>query len=452
MGREGPGYISKPIQREAIERWAAFRGVEIILWIEDEDESGGTQNRPGLRTAMDMIEAQEADGLACWRLNRFARNVSEAIADVERIHAAGGHLACIEEDIDPTGPFGRFILTILLAVATLERDNLCASFAESKRRALARGACLSRTPIGYRRDDESRITPDPHFGPIVAEAFRLAASDGVTTAAEYLQREVPVSIVKGVEQHRRWNAATTRRVFASRVYLGETVQGEQVLKDTHPALVTRAVWEAAQTSPARRQAHRVFPLSGLPLCATCGQHMVGATGGVHHQRTYRCAGGQTGVKNRCSRPANVTAELIETYVRDEARQRVAGLSATVGVGDGMVALEAALAEAEEELQAFAANQTARRALGGSYDGHLEARADAVEQAQAAYREQAAIAERSVELNLDDLLSADDPMLFQAGLSSIFATVTVRPGRGLKIEDRVLLVPVDPDGATGVASA
>ncbi len=49
--------------------------------------------------------------------NRFARNVAGAIDDVQRIQALGGHLAFVEEDIDPTGPFGSFILTVLLAVA-----------------------------------------------------------------------------------------------------------------------------------------------------------------------------------------------------------------------------------------------------------------------------------------------------------------------------------------------
>jgi hypothetical protein len=42
MGRKGPGYISPTVQREAIARWAEYRGVEIAAWHVDEDESGGT--------------------------------------------------------------------------------------------------------------------------------------------------------------------------------------------------------------------------------------------------------------------------------------------------------------------------------------------------------------------------------------------------------------------------
>jgi hypothetical protein len=49
MGRKGPGCISPTVQQEAIARWAAYRGVEIAAWHVDEDESGGTQDWPGLQ-------------------------------------------------------------------------------------------------------------------------------------------------------------------------------------------------------------------------------------------------------------------------------------------------------------------------------------------------------------------------------------------------------------------
>jgi hypothetical protein len=46
MGRKGPGYISPTVQIEAIARWAEYRGVEIVAWHVDEDESGGPRIGP----------------------------------------------------------------------------------------------------------------------------------------------------------------------------------------------------------------------------------------------------------------------------------------------------------------------------------------------------------------------------------------------------------------------
>jgi site-specific DNA recombinase len=173
---------------------------------------------------MARIERGETDGLACWRLNRFARNVGSAIEDVEKIHAAGAHLACVEEDIEPTGPFGRFVLTILLAVATPERDNAVAGFEEAKRVAVPRGAYVSRTPFGYQRNEDGTICPDPDRAHIVSEAFRIAASDSLGAAHDYLAQQAP---------ERRWTATKVRRMLSGRSYLGETRNGDPVQPDTH---------------------------------------------------------------------------------------------------------------------------------------------------------------------------------------------------------------------------
>ncbi|HEY5343505.1 MAG TPA: recombinase family protein, partial [Solirubrobacteraceae bacterium] len=154
MGREGPGYISPEVQREAIQRWADYRGVTIPVWETDEDESGGTQARPGLQRILERIDRGETDGIVCWRLNRFARNVAGAIGDVQRIQTSGGHIAFVEEDVDPTGPFGSFILTVLLAVATLERDNIVSGWKTAKARAMERGAKIGPTPLGYVRQPD----------------------------------------------------------------------------------------------------------------------------------------------------------------------------------------------------------------------------------------------------------------------------------------------------------
>jgi len=58
---------------------------------------GGRRTGPGLRRSLERIDRRETDGVACWRLKLFARNVGAAIVDIERIHAAGAHVAFVEE-------------------------------------------------------------------------------------------------------------------------------------------------------------------------------------------------------------------------------------------------------------------------------------------------------------------------------------------------------------------
>jgi hypothetical protein len=99
-------------------------------------------------------------------------------------------------------------------------------------------------------------------------------------------------------------------------------------------------------------------------------------------------------------------------------------------GDADVeAAEKALLEAEAELDAFASDLTARRLLGGRYHDHLQARAGAVQAAQAAYRAEASKQVQQAQVFPAELLDSEDPAeqreVFAAGL----AAVIVRRGRG-----------------------
>lgn len=432
MGREGPGYISPDVQREAIERWAAYRGVVIAEWHVDEDQSGGTQNRPGLREAMRRIEAGETGGLACWRLNRFARNVAAAIGDVQTIQAADAQLVCVEEDIDTTaGPFGSFMLTILLAVATLERDNLMASWETAKMRALQRGAPIGPTPFGYERTAEGTLQPHPDQGPVVTRAFELAASAGPQAALAYLRDHAP---------ERTWSTFTLRRFLAARSYLGEIHYGDQVVSDSHTPLVTRAVWTAAQLPEGQRRRRAAdFPLSGLATCATCGEGMIGGRAGGSRgrtsTRTYRCRASLTSFKGeRCPKPATVNAATLEEHVRTQLAAVLAELRLTVGEPDTeLVVLEEALAQAETELSEFASDLALRRALGDAYAAHRDERIAAIEIAREAY-ENAARTTTSKEIAAADLDASGD---LEGLARAVLSGVTVQPGRG-NVPERVTL--------------
>lgn len=423
MGREGPGYISPDVQREAVQRWADYRGVEIVAWHVDEDESGGTQDRPGMRACMERIEAGDTDGIACWRLNRFARNVGGAIGDVERIQAAGGVLAFVEEDIDPTGPFGSFILTVLLAVATLERDNMVAGWKTAKARAVDRGAKIGPTPFGYQRIDDGLIAPDPVFGPVVARAFDLAARSGVDAALVFLGEH---------GNGRTWTTTTVRRVLANRSYLGESNYGDLINLEAHAPLVSRATFEAAQPEAgARRRPKATFPLSGLARCESCDGALVGARGGADGRRMYRCSGALSTHKGeRCTTPATVSAGLLEELTRTallDALDEHPGFASVEGVD--VAAAEDALHEAERVQVEYATDADLQGVLGlAAWRAGAEERARRVDEARDVFRDAARAAGRQPVVLAPDVLR--DAGLEDLGelLRGALAAVVVTRGR------------------------
>lgn len=469
MGREGPGYISPSVQREAIERWAAYRGIEIVEWHVDEDESGGTQDRPGIRAAIERVANGETGGVACWKLNRFARNVAEALQDVATVQDAGGMLAFTEDDIDATGPAGEFFLTVLLAVAALDLNNLKLSWRIAKERAMNRGAIVGPTPFGYARADAGVLIVDVVTGLIVTEAFAVAAEQGLHACVDFLnERCAPLpERVRGElgrgGQRRTWTTSTVRRLLSNRAYLGEFIYGELRHTDPELALVRSSVWHAAQPDePKRRRPKAQFPLSGLARCGTCGAHLVGNRAGYHKdgtgRRGYRCAASMGQWKGeRCPEPTTVLAELLEAYVRDEAAIAAESLTSRFvdsgELGEALTAAERELADAELELDEFASDLTARRRLGDRYHEYLGARVDDVDAKQARVAELAGELAKSGFDDGDVAQLIRDAQLEELGvlLRGMLTSVVVARGRG-PIADRVRFVPLEADPPTRMPPA
>jgi DNA invertase Pin-like site-specific DNA recombinase len=427
LGREGPGYISPAVQREAIQRWADYRGIEIVAWHFDEDESGGTQERPGLREAMRRAEAGETDGIACWRLNRFARNVAGAIDDVKRIQAAGGSLAFVEEDIDPTGPFGNFVLTVLLAVATLERENLVEGWKTAKSLATDRGVKIGPTPYGYRRRKDGVLEPDPVKGPIVAEAFRLAAEEGFYPAFDYISKHG-----KG----HRWTTPTLRRLLRARSYGGEARYGDLVKLEAHEPIVSHALWAAAQPSQeARRGRRATFPLSGIATCASCGNPLVGSRAGRKNVRVYRCS--SVARRMACAAPVLVTAEPLEAFIRQALKDQLSDRQ--YGGSDDQQGdiddTKRALDEASRELDEISTDLALRRSLGPErFRGLVDKAVLAVQTAQEKYRQAAKRSERQMIVSAAQLIDDAELGELRELLGGALEMLSVKRGRG-PISDR-----------------
>lgn len=440
-GREGPSYISPSVQREQIERWASYKGVSIGQWHVDEDWSGGASSRPGLDLAVERAVSGQTGGIVSARIDRFSRMTEHGLRDLRRLNEAGARLAFVAEDIDTSSAAGKLVYTIMLAQAEYLLDQIKAQWVAAKTRAVARGAFIGPTPLGYRRREDGTLEPDPKLAPIISEAYRLAAGRNLGDAAAYLRATLP---------DRRWNMATLRRVLASRVYLGETRNGDMVQPDTHIPLVSRSVWEAAQSSPREKSAPAAFPLTGLARCATCEGPMIAGRGGTG-QRTYRCSNtrsAQVRTELQCPQGATIVADRLESYVREQ----VAGLPRPRVVvsdpdSDRLVLLERAIEEAQAELDAFASDLTLRRVLKDRYHQHLQERADALDAATSEYRR---AAREATEAESFHALDPDDPQAFAAMLRGLFSAIIVRPGRGLRVEEKVRLVPLDPHGPAGVA--
>ena len=84
-GREGESFIRPTEQRRSIAACAARKGVQIVTYLEELDESGGSNKRPKWQEAIRQVEQGEVGAVVVWNLSRFSRNLVHAKQAVERL-------------------------------------------------------------------------------------------------------------------------------------------------------------------------------------------------------------------------------------------------------------------------------------------------------------------------------------------------------------------------------
>ena len=107
-----------------------------------EKQSGKDTKRPELKALMNAV--QKGDCIVVESISRFARNTKDFLELVERLTKKGVEFISLKEHIDTTTPTGRFMLTILAAVAELEREYILERQAEGIAAAKARGVRFGR--------------------------------------------------------------------------------------------------------------------------------------------------------------------------------------------------------------------------------------------------------------------------------------------------------------------
>lgn len=124
-------------QLSEIKRYCEFKGHELIAIYQDVD-SGKNMGRDEFTKAIDHVFNGDADGIAVWSLDRFARKAVRAWQIIAELDDAGKDLVIVNRDLDTSGPTGKMIRNILLAVGEYEHALLherCAKGREAKKQS-----------------------------------------------------------------------------------------------------------------------------------------------------------------------------------------------------------------------------------------------------------------------------------------------------------------------------
>lgn len=106
---------------------AAASGDYDPVILREEGRSGKSiQGRPVLRKALEDLDEGRAHALYVTRLDRLARSTRDFLSIIDRSNAAGWRLVMLDLGLDTTTANGRFVVTIMSAMAEMERGMISA--------------------------------------------------------------------------------------------------------------------------------------------------------------------------------------------------------------------------------------------------------------------------------------------------------------------------------------
>jgi DNA invertase Pin-like site-specific DNA recombinase len=119
MAAFGYARVSTRDQTSALQVEALRRaGVDEI----HEETASGARERPVLEALLARL--QHGDSLTTWKLDRIGRSARQTLDILEGLRVRGATYRSITEGLDTATPFGRLGITILAAIAEMEREVL----------------------------------------------------------------------------------------------------------------------------------------------------------------------------------------------------------------------------------------------------------------------------------------------------------------------------------------
>lgn len=195
--------------------WCTAKGVEVAGVFADEAESGANADRPGLRMAIDAAKRHKAT-LVVYDVSRLSRNTVHALEFDAELRKGGASLASITEGFDSSVPMGRFMLTLLGAMATLYRETAAERTSRGMRERQRKGiAVCPKAPYGWKIDNKA-LVPDPHEQRITRCITDMAGMGHRPQQIAYYLNETGCAARNGKQWHPRVVARILKRIAENR--------------------------------------------------------------------------------------------------------------------------------------------------------------------------------------------------------------------------------------------
>ncbi len=139
--------VSSDGQSVDAQRHAITQRHNVTKWFTDEATSGATKALKREGFAALHSYAREGDTVVVAAIDRLGRDTVDVLETVEALKAKGVSVVSLREGFDLSSPVGKMMLTMLAAVAELERSNIKARQMAGIEKARADGKKLGAPKV-----------------------------------------------------------------------------------------------------------------------------------------------------------------------------------------------------------------------------------------------------------------------------------------------------------------
>ena len=302
------GY-SLDAQKARMKAYADFNDYQIVGEYEDAGKSGKSiEGRASFCRMMDDIKSGK-DGVAyvlVFKLSRFGRNAADVLSTLQVMQDFGVNLICVEDGIDSSKDAGKLMISVLSAVAEIERENIRVQTMEGRIQKAREGRWNGGfAPYGYHLiDGVLQINEDE--APAIRTIFEqyVNTDTGANGLSKYLETHGFQKLARQNGTSPLFSATLIRAILKNPVYCGKIAFGRRKLEKIHgtrneyhqvpqenyllvdglhKGIVSEELWNAAQVKllaqskryePVNRsKTEQAHLLSALVKCPVCGAGM-----------------------------------------------------------------------------------------------------------------------------------------------------------------------------------
>lgn len=264
--------FSLDAQKEKLKKYADYQDMVVVREFSDEGKSGkNVDGRPQFKEMLELIEVgtDDIDYVLVFKLSRFGRNAADVLSSLQKMQDFGVNLICVEDGIDSSKDAGKLMISVLSAVAEIERDNILVQTMEGRKQKAREGKWNGGfAPYGYKLVDGSLFIAEDEvevikiiFDKYINTTMGVAAIAAFLNESGYVKKKRQNNTIDG------FAASFVKGVIDNPVYCGklaygrrktEKVQGKRnefhvvkqdefmVVDGEHEAIISAEEWKAAQ--------------------------------------------------------------------------------------------------------------------------------------------------------------------------------------------------------------